>query len=142
MGKTKQIEKPGRPKIDLSDAFTKLQPFLQLGYSLHRACIFAEYPYSSLIIYYNDDEVFRNKVERERKLLGVQARRNIAEAIKKKDPKMSLEWLERQEPEEFSKISKVENITPEQDEGVILLREIIRERRISVKIPKQIKGDE
>jgi hypothetical protein len=128
----------GRPKVDLDDAFLKIQPYLQLGYSFHKSCLHAEYPYSTIIPYYNDDEGFRNKVERERTLLNVVARRNISNAINKdKNLDASRDWLERMESDEFTKVHKVEDVTP-QDEGVLLLRAIILERRLYVKKQKKI----
>ncbi len=82
---SEDIKKVGRPKIDVDDYFAKIQPYLQLGYSLHKACLYAEIPYRQLHDYYVENEDFRNKVERERTLVNAAARRNLVEAIKKGD---------------------------------------------------------
>lgn len=109
----------GRPKVDLQEVFTKIQPFLQVGYSFHKSCIMALVPYSTVIPYYNTDEDFRNKVERERNLVNIVARQNIIKKIQGKKTKQiidgkevevvvegdvdtSFAWLSRQEKDEFS----------------------------------------
>lgn len=94
---------PGPKPTDLEEAFAKLQPFLQVGYSFHKACIMALIPYTTLRFYYNEDEEFRNKIERERNLVNVVARRNIIKTINEGKVGISLEWLDRMEKDEFSK---------------------------------------
>lgn len=93
----------GRKPTDLTEAFTNLQPYLQVGYSFHKACIMALVPYTTLKFYYNEDEDFRNKIERERNLVNVVARTNIINSIKKGKVGNSFEWLDRMEKDEFSK---------------------------------------
>ena len=137
MAKEPDKKKVGRPPADLEKYFTKMQPFLQLGYTLHKACLYAEVPYSTLIPYYNENEHFRNRLERERTLPNVQARRNIVNAIANGDVQVSKTWLEAMEKEEFSRLSQVEDVTPV-DEGVILLREIIAARRLKVHKKKEL----
>lgn len=123
---------PGPKPLDLDDTFTKLRPFLQLGYSFHKSCLYAEIPYTTALPYYQEVEEFRTKIERERILVNVQARRNIFNAIATGDLKVSLEWLEAMEKEEFSKLQEIKDVTPI-DEGIILLREIIMARRLKVR---------
>lgn len=135
----------GRPAINLDEYFSKIQPFLQLGYSFHKSCLFAEIPYTSLILYYNEDENFRNKCERERSIVSLTARRNLVNAIKGKEEirnkdgvilqeaqspsiDVSKEWLETQEKDDWSKRTETLDVTP-QDEGIIILREIIMQGR-------------
>jgi len=122
---SEDIKKVGRPKIDVDDYFAKIQPYLQLGYSLHKACLYAEIPYRQLHDYYVEDEDFRNRVERERTLVNAAARRNLVEAIKKGDIKASMEWLETQEKDDFSKRTEVEHIEEKENEELKLLREIV-----------------
>jgi len=136
----------GRPAVNLDEAFTKIQPYLQLGYTFHKACLYAQVPYSTLIVYYTDDKDFQNKVERERGIVSLTARRNLVNAIRGQDeikdkdgrllqPKVppdiqvSKEWLETQEKDDWSKRTEVRDVTNEGNEGIILLREIITERR-------------
>lgn len=113
-----------QPKANLDEAFTKLQPFLQVGYSFHKACLMALLPYSTLYPYYADsypetfDEDFHNRCERERNLVNIVARQNIIKVIKGEKDKAgnvivppsvpdSFKWLERQEPEDFSPGQKI-----------------------------------
>ncbi len=106
------MKKAGRPRIDIEKYFTKIQPYLQLGYSLHKACLYAETPYTSLKPYYDEDENFRNRVERERNYPNVRARRALLNAIEKDDAKVAIEWLQSMEKDDFSKRTEVEAITP------------------------------
>lgn len=127
----------GRPKIDLDIAFHKIQPYLQLGYPFHKACLMGEVADSTLYPYYMNDEEFRKRCDREKGLPGIMARRNLVNAINNGDTKISVEWLERVEGEDFAKVQKIEDITPV-EEGVILLREIIATRRkIKAELPPE-----
>lgn len=142
-GTSKQLGKAGRPKIDLDEVLRKTKEFLNLGYSLHKACMLGNVAYSTVKPYYNDDEDFRNRVERERTDLALQARRNIEKAIRegKDNLEISKDWLERLEPDDFSKVHKVKDETP-QDEGVVLLREIIAVQRLEARKAKALEEGE
>jgi hypothetical protein len=88
--------------------FEKIKPFLQLGYSLYRACQFAGLSYRVVYNHYQRNEDFKNKVERERNLVNTQARKILIKAMigddkMPPDPKLALEWLDRMEKDEFSK---------------------------------------
>jgi hypothetical protein len=88
--------------------FEKIKPFLQLGYSLYRACQFAGLNYKMIYNHYERNEDFKNKVERERNLVNTQARKILIKAMMgdnkvPSDPKLALEWLDRMEKDEFSK---------------------------------------
>ena len=142
MSKSKQIVKrkkgAGRPPIDHEAYLAKIRPFLQLGYSMHKACLYADVPYRQLHEYANEHEDFRNKVERERTTPNLIARRNLVNAINKGDLEVSKDWLERLEAEEFSKVHRVKDESDPTDEGIILLREIIVARRLKAKKLKQL----
>ena len=92
----------GRPQADSEECFTKIQPFLQLGYSFHKACLYAQIPYTTYKKYYDENEDFHNKIDRERSLISVTARKNIIKTIESGDYKASLRWLESFEKEDFS----------------------------------------
>ncbi len=105
----------GRPPADaddgLEEVFTKIQPYLQLGYSFHKSCLFAQIPYTTYKKYYDENLNFRNKIERERSQVNLTARRNIVDKINAGDTKLSLRWLESFEKDDFGvaiKNSKVE----------------------------------
>ena len=133
----------GRPLIDLVEVMQKIKEYLNLGYSFNKACMLGGVAYSTVKPHYNKNENFRNEVERERTDTALIARRNIVKAIKEGEDniEISRDWLERLEGDEFSKVQKVQDVT-EQDEGVILLREIITERRLSLRKPKQLNEGE
>ena len=139
MAKELVKKKVGRPPADLEKYFTKIQPYLMIGYTLHKACLHGEVPYSTLIPYYNENEDFRNRIERTRTLPNVQARQNMVNAIAAGDVKVSQTWLEAMEKDEFSKMQEVKDVTPV-DEGVILLREIIVARRLKMRKTKELKA--
>jgi len=133
-----EIKKVGRPQINLDETFTKISPYLLLGYSFHKACLYAEVPYSSVIIYYNDDEDFRNRIERERTDPSRKARKNLIDAINAGNLQVSQEWLEAMEKEDFSKLAQVKDVTERTDEGILILREIIATRRLKAQKAKEL----
>lgn len=100
------INQPGRPPADanngLETIFTKIQPYLQLSYSFHKACLLAQIPYSTYKKYFDGNEDFRNKIEKERSQVSLTARRNIVNKINGGDTKLSLRWLESFEKEDFN----------------------------------------
>jgi hypothetical protein len=113
----KEENKKGRPKIDLMKEFEKIKPYLQVGYSFHKACVLGRVNYTTLYNYYKEDEEFRNMVERERSLVNVLARQVIIEKIRdEKDSKLALEWLDRMEKDDFSKRLELD-LTDENDAG-------------------------
>jgi hypothetical protein len=97
----------GRPPINLEDSLEKLKPFLQVGYSFWKSCQFAQIAYTTLKFYYDNDDSFRNKIEYERAKVNILARQNLIKAIQGKDTKMSLEWLDRMEKDDFSKRTEI-----------------------------------
>ena len=128
------IKKAGRPKIDLEMVFTKIKPYLQLGYKLHKACLLGDIAYSTIKPYYDNDDNFRNKIDRERSIPSMKAREVWVKAIVEGgDLQASQEWLSTQEKEDFSKTTEIKDITERTDEGLLILREIIQARRIKAK---------
>lgn len=91
----------GRPQANLDECFTKIQPYLQLGYSFHKACLYAEIPYTTYKKYYDENQDFRNKIDKERSQVNLTARKNIVDRIKTGDTKLSLRWLESFENDDF-----------------------------------------
>lgn len=92
----------GRPKANIEEYFANIKEFLRLGYSLHRACQLGMTPYRTIKDYYNNDEDFRKKIDRERNWINSIARRNLVKKIEEGDIKISLEWLKHTEREEFT----------------------------------------
>ena len=99
------------PKANLDEVFTKIQPFLQVGYSFHKACVMALVPYSTVYPYFCDayptyDQAFHDKCERERNLVNIVARQNIIQAIKGvKDEKNNIITLQQAKSFKFVRFS-------------------------------------
>jgi hypothetical protein len=154
----------GRPKIDVEKYFAKITPYLQLGYTLHKACVFSQTPYRQLHDYYEEqddegnyvNEDFRNRVEATQTQVSVQARRNLAEIIQNAEIKnekgeiirpkfgagmvatVSQQWLESMEKEDFSKLLQTKDIT-EKDEGQELLKMVVLSIREDVRKERKTK---
>ncbi len=128
--------KVGRPTIDIDKAFAKMQLYLLLGYSLHKACLYAEVPYRAIKYHYDQDEDFCNRVERTREYPNVRARATLIQAMESGDTKTALEWLQAMEKDEFSKRTEVKDVTEPEPEELTLLREILdRNERTRQPIP-------
>lgn len=124
MDKEKKIvNKVGRPPVGRDTLLRKLEPFLKVGYSLSKACIFAKVPIRTAYDYYQKDEDFRNEVDRLRNMVNILARQIIINSLQeKKDVNLALEWLDRMEKDEFSK--RVEISTTETTDPLKLLKEL------------------
>lgn len=129
MDSNNSINQPGRPAADanngLEAVFTKIQPYLQLGYSFHKACLYASIPYTTYKKYYDENEDFRSKIEREQSQVGLTARRNIVNQINNGDTKLSLRWLESFERKDFS--TDISDKTQDLKDNINKLREAIKE---------------
>lgn len=104
-----------------------IKPYLQLGYSLRRACEYAGVSHSTIYNWYINDEALRTEIKAWQGLVNTQARQNIVEHIMgntKKGIKPDLEtskwWAERRERDDFS--LRQENINTERS-----IKEIIDE---------------
>lgn len=105
----------------------RIKPYLQLGYSVARACDYAGIPHRTIYDWINEDEELRNEVKAWQGMVNTQARQNIVEHImgnKKKGIEPSLEiskwWAERRERDDFS--VRQENINTERS-----IKEVIDE---------------
>lgn len=89
-------------KIDRDEYFARLQPFLELGYSLHKASLLSEVPYRTVKDWYEEkDGEFANKVERERRKVNAVARKVWYQKIASGNYQAAKEWLERIEKDEL-----------------------------------------
>lgn len=95
-----------------------LKPYLQLGYTINKACQYANQPFESIYRWLRKDEILRREVESWQGMVNTQARQNIVKAITgdpkagiKPDPEMSKWWAERMEKDSFS--TRQENINTE-----------------------------
>lgn len=60
---TKLIKKSGRPPANIEQYVTKIQEFLLLGYSVKKACTFANVPYTTVNDHYNKNEDIRTRLD-------------------------------------------------------------------------------
>lgn len=104
-----------------------IKPYLQLGYSLRRACEYAGVSHGTIYNWYVNDEALRTEIKAWQGLVNTQARQNIVEHIMgntKKGIKPDLEtskwWAERRERDDFS--LRQENINTERS-----IKEVIDE---------------
>lgn len=88
----------------------QLKEFLQLGYSVNKACNLSGIAQSTVQTWIDNDEALRLKITSWQNEPNVLARRNWIEALKKGNPTKygedkytpSKDWLERKEKDEFS----------------------------------------
>lgn len=111
-------------RLELIEA---IKPYLQLGYSLRKACEYAGLPYTTIYEWVKDNETLRTEIVAWQGMVNTQARQNIVEHImgnKKKGIEPSLEtskwWAERREKDDFS--VRQENINTERS-----IKEVIDE---------------
>lgn len=104
-----------------------IKPYLQLGYSLRRACEYAGVSHGTIYNWYVNDEALRTEIKAWQGLVNTQARQNIVEHIMgntKKGIKPDLDtskwWAERRERDDFS--VRQENINTERS-----IKEVIDE---------------
>lgn len=109
----------------LDDLFQKIQPWLQLGYSFHKACRYAQEVYETYREYAEADLNFLDKVERERTLINTVARKNVFKSIQTGNVADSWSWLETQEKDDFSKKTITENTSPDDVKKLDTLAKII-----------------
>jgi hypothetical protein len=102
-----------------------LKPYFLLDYSINKACELAQFPRSTFLTWYEQDEELRLKVSAWRGMVSAQARQNIVKAISPQkvkdqngnditpapDAELSKWWLERRERKDFS--SRVVNALEE-----------------------------
>ena len=85
-----------------------IQPYLELGYSLNKACILAEVEPSTVYKWLEKDEALSKKVASWRNMVSAVAVKNIVDTIKgneeagiKPDIENSKWWLSKKEKETF-----------------------------------------
>ena len=81
---------------------------MQVGYSLHKSCLFAQTSYTQALIYYDNDPIFCDKIDRERLIVNTVARKNVVAAIQKGEITTSWDWLRTQEKKDFSTRQEIE----------------------------------
>lgn len=76
--------KAGRPTIGkekLDEAFRKIQPYLQAGLSVNRACVQAQMPKSTVYGYIERSGYFSEKIDRARQFLSVMVSNSMTKEL-------------------------------------------------------------
>jgi hypothetical protein len=76
-----QKKEAGRPPVNIEEYFAKIQPYLQLGLSVNKACTQADIPHRTVYDYMEKDEDFRRRIEREQNDMVVRSRAKLKEAV-------------------------------------------------------------
>lgn len=95
------IKKAGRKPRDRNEAFARISPFLQLGYSLQMACLLADEAYSTMAMWAQHDEEFQNRIMREQKKIDAVARLVWFKKIASGNYQAAKDWLEKREKAEM-----------------------------------------
>lgn len=118
------VEYTQQERLELMEA---IKPYLQLGYSLKKACEYAGIPYTTIFEWVKGNDTLRTEITAWQGMVNTQARQNIVEHImgnKKKGIEPSLEtskwWAERREKDDFS--VRQENVNTERS-----IKEVIDE---------------
>lgn len=84
-----------------------LKPYLELSYTVNRACSLAHFPQSTVATWMADDELLRLKVEGMQNAINLQARKNIAKNINDGKIDDSKWWIEKTD-KDFSQKTETE----------------------------------
>ena len=84
-----------RTKKQKNELFKVLELYLELGYSLKKACKLTKTPYSTIRDIIEEDEALRAKMHMLQNKVNTKARQNIVNSIEKGNVTDSKWWLER-----------------------------------------------
>lgn len=88
-------------KVDIEEYITNIQPYLEVGCSLHEACLHASVPYTTVVDYQNNDEEVRRNIERMGNVPLLIARQSVVGGMAE-NADLALKYLERKKKDEFS----------------------------------------
>lgn len=89
-------------KADIENYVTNIAPFLEVGCSLHEACLHGVVPYTTVKDYYDKDDEVRKKIDRLKNNIILEARSVIYKQIQDGDKDIAKWYLERKKKDEFS----------------------------------------
>lgn len=105
--------------VDIDKYLTNIQPYLEVGCTLHEACLHAVTPYTTVIDYVNKDDEVRNKIERMQNVPILKARKSLLGGIET-SPELALKFLERKKKDEFSLRSETDITSNGQALGAVI----------------------
>lgn len=93
--------KVGKPRINIEQYITDIEPYLKLGCSLNESCQNAEIPYTTVVDYYHRDENIRRRIDRLKNHDIFLARQSVINGMVS-DPKLAMDYLKNKKSDEFS----------------------------------------
>lgn len=97
--------------MNIEEYLTNLKPYLEVGCTLHEACINAVVPYTTMVDYIKNDEDIRRKIDRMQNQPLYIARKSVVDKMEF-DGDLALKYLERKKKDEFSTKSELDaNVT-------------------------------
>lgn len=109
-----------RTKEEVNELFQSLEYYLELGFSLRKACNYTGLPYSTMQDALSDYESLRAKTTALQNKVNVKARENLIESIKNGNIKDSKWWLEKKDTDFFRIDSDSEDKTIDKIEYVLV----------------------
>ena len=100
-----------RDRNDVKEMVQTLEPYLTQGVSLKKACQYCEIPYTSILMYMEEDEIIRTKIRSLESNLQVLAEQKLYAAINKDDINSTKWLLERIDKEKYSTKQTVDQTT-------------------------------
>lgn len=97
----------GRPRADIEQYLTEIQPYLEVGCSLHESCLHAVVPYTTVVDHMKRDDEIRKKIERMENVPILIARQSVVGTMAE-NADLALKYLERKKKDEFSLKSEQE----------------------------------
>lgn len=98
----------GRPRANIEQYLTNIQPYLEVGCSLYEACLHGCVPYTTVIDYQKNDDEIRKKIERMSNVPILTARQSVVGSMAE-NAELALKYLERKKKDEFSLKTEVDS---------------------------------
>ena len=102
MGRPKKKHAGGRPTKMTPETINKLEQAFALGCPKTIACEYAGISTETLNKYEHKNPAFPDRIKQLQGLVGMQARKAVADAIKRGDARVAVDYLKRKHREEFS----------------------------------------
>ena len=112
----------GRPTVMTPEVVNKLEQAFSLGCPITVACEYAGISRETIYDYINKNPEFSDRIKQLQGLIGMRARKSIADAINKGDAKIAFEYLKKKFSDEFG------------DNPVVEQRNLITEQIVDISI--------
>lgn len=102
----------GRPTKLEPEVVTKLTAAFANGFTVEQACQYAEISKQTYYRWLEEHPQFNDDMENARNMLGLQARKVVADRINAKDVQTAKWWLEKRDPEFSAKAEIIHKVNP------------------------------